>query len=53
MNWKAMQDDAQSKDNYQAYIITRELEGRRCPSYESIIRLLKGKNNEKIQNQKR
>ena len=53
MNWKAMQDDAQSKDNYQAYLITRELEGRRCPSLQGIISLLKGKNNEKIQSQKR
>ena len=45
----------QNLEDYQAYRISKELEGQRTPSLEEVIKLIKRKgwNNEKVQNQKR
>lgn len=55
MSWHEEQESIQSMDDYQSYLITKELEGRMTPSFEGVIKLIKRKgwNNEKVQNQKR
>lgn len=55
MSWHEEQESTQSMDDYQSYLITKELEGRMTPSFEGVIRLIKRKgwNNEKVQDQKR
>lgn len=43
----------QNQDDYQAYLLTKELEGRRCPDLDGIVSLMKGKYHEKVQSKKR
>lgn len=55
MSWLIEQEAMQNIEDYQAYRISKELEGKRTPSLEEVIKLIKRKgwNNEKVQNQKR
>ena len=55
MSWLIEQEAMQNIEDYQSYRISKELEGKRTPSLEEVIKLIKRKgwNNEKVQNQKR
>lgn len=55
MSWLIEQEALQNIEDYQAYRISKELQGQRTPSLEEVIKLIKRKgwNNEKVQNQKR
>lgn len=49
MTWLIEQQERQNVEDYQSYVLTKVLEGKRCPTYEGVVNLMKkGWNHEKV-----
>ena len=54
MKWIYEQMESENVEEYQSYILTKVLEGKRCPSREGVVELMrKGWKYEKVQSEKR
>lgn len=52
MSWLIKQQEDENMEAYMSYLITKELEGKKCPSFNSVVNLINSKRRTKNENRK-